>query len=182
MVSLHGRRKRKKSQKRRAREPSAPNTERCLDAILPNGAINVAVEHVLEGDKVGDELAVDVGEDVARLELLVRRSLGDHLVDHQQACGTHPAKRRALTLDVQWACLSHDRVCPRTAHVGARAAHVRLNLRPQAQAARLVVGLVLEDGLKGAARHGQVLLDQLERALDAVQRDVKARGGLLLAA
>ena len=73
-------------------------------------------------------------------------------------------------------------MCPRTADVGARAAHVRLNLGPQAQAARLVIGLVLEDGLKGAARHGQVLLDQLERALDAVQRDVKARGGLLLAA
>jgi len=90
----------RKPQQRRAREQSAPNTERCLDSILPNGAVNVAIEHVLEGDKVGDELAVDVGEDVPRLELLVRRSLGDHLIDHQQACGTHLAKRGALTLDV----------------------------------------------------------------------------------
>ena len=95
------------------------------------------------------ELAVDLDQDVAGLELRRRRRLRNHLLDDQQ---------------------------PRLIRIGR--AHARLGLARQAEPAQLRERLVHELGLERAARHGLAALDLRERHLDAIERQEEARRGL----
>ena len=107
-------------------------------------AADGVVENFLERQERGHELAVDVGEDVARLQLAFGRRARQHFVHHQHA-----------------------------GEVGARLACGFLRDGPQAETHEFVVRRVVEDGLQGAARHGLAALDQLQRALHAIERQVE---------
>ncbi len=116
-------------------------------------AANGVVEDFLERLERGHELAVDVGEDVAWLQLAFGRRAGQHLVDDQHA-----------------------------GEVGARLARGFLRGGLQAEAHQFVVRRVAEDGLQGAARNGLAALDQLQRTLHATERQVETGLGPAAAA
>ncbi len=91
------------------------------------------------------ELAVDVRQHVARLQLAGRRRAGQHFVDHQHAGEVRPRLARGF---------------------------LRAGLQPEAH--EFVVGRVLENRLQRATRHRLGALQALEGALHATERQVEA--------
>ena len=92
-------------------------------------AADGGVEHGRERHELGDQLAVDLDEHVAGLELARRRRLRNHLLDDEQA--------RLLRI---------------------RLAHARFGVAREPQAAQLGERLVDELRLQRAARHGLAAL------------------------
>ena len=105
-----------------------------------------AVEHGRERHELGDQLAVDLDEDVAGLESARGCRLRDDLLDDEQA--------RLLRIPL---------------------AHASLGIARQSQAAQLRERLVDEFCLQRAARDVLAFLDLRERDLDAVERQEEAR-------
>jgi hypothetical protein len=112
-------------------------------------AAHGTVEHRCERHELCDELAVDLDEHVAGLELARGRRLRNHLLDDEQA--------RLLR---------------------ERLAHARFRVARQSQAPQLGERLVHELGLERTARHGLPCSDVRERDLDAIERQEEARGRL----
>ena len=111
-----------------------------------HGLADAVVEHLREQVEVRRQLAVDAHQDVARLE---RPSAG--------------APR----------CTSDTTSMP--VLVGKLAAHGGFGLGAQAEAVHFVERRVDEHGLQRAARDRLAVLDQLQRARDAIERQVEAR-------
>ena len=111
-------------------------------------AADAVVERLLEGLEAAHVVAVQAHQDVPGLQHLLAGTAGQHL-RHDQHAGV---ARKLL-------------------------AHGALGAAGEPQALELIVGGVVEDGVERAARHGLALLDELQRALHAPERQIEARGG-----
>ena len=107
---------------------------------------DAVIEHIGQRIESCKRLAIHPNQDVTGLEHLLGRRARLHLAYDQKTRG-----RRKLPADFSF------------------------GLGTQSQPAHFVERGVLEYGLQRAARHGLTFLDVLERARDAIERQIEAR-------
>ena len=105
---------------------------------------DVVIEDGRQRHELGDQLTVDANQDIARIQQIVGRRTRDDLVD-----GQHP---RLL---------------------GERGARGALGFLGQAEPIELIVGLDLERRLQSSAGDLLVVLQQVQYALNAIEREEK---------